>query len=281
MTNIANKTAFVTGAASGIGLALTKALLARGAKVMMADMNAEGLKAAQAGLNNPENTATVVCDVADAASVQAAAKATIDRFGKAHLIFNNAGVSLAGRPGQIDLKDWHWITDINLMGVVYGCETFIPLIASHGEGGHIINTASMAGHVTTSGMGPYFATKFAVVGYSEALRVELARADIGVSCLCPTWVTTNIHNTSDKSPGAESTGGKNRAEFKTSKPYLAIKELIENGMSPDDYAQLTMTSIEANRLHVFNDPQARQEMINRHEANLADYDACLSDLGMA
>lgn len=276
MTDIANKTAFVTGAASGIGLALTKALLERGAKVMMADMNAEGLKAAQASLDNAENTATVVCDVADAASVQAAAKATIDRFGKAHLVFNNAGVSLAGLPGRIKLDDWRWITDINLMGVVYGCETFIPLIASHGEGGHIINTASMAGHVATAGMGPYFATKFAVVGYSEALRLELAKIGVGVSCLCPTWVTTNIHNTSDKSPGAVN----NREKFKASKPYLAIKELIENGMSPEDYAELTMKSIEANRMHVFNDPEARQHMIERHEANLADYDACLSDLGM-
>lgn len=276
MTDIANKTAFVTGAASGIGLALTKALLGRGAKVMMADMNAEGLKAAQASLNAYDDTATVVCDVSDEASVQAAAKATIDAFGKVHLIFNNAGVSLAGLPGRINLEDWRWITDINLMGVVYGVETFLPLIASHGEGGHIVNTASMAGHVATSGMGPYFATKFAVVGYSEALRVELAKVDIGVSCLCPTWVTTNIHNTSDKSPGAVN----NREAFKSSKPYLAIKELIENGMSPDDYAELVMKSVETNRLHVFNDPEARQHMIDRHEANLADYDACLSDLGL-
>lgn len=276
MTDIANKTAFVTGAASGIGLALTKALLERGTKVMMADMNAEGLKAAQTSLGRPDDTDIVVCDVADATSVQGAAKATIDRFGKAHLVFNNAGVSLAGLPGKFNLEDWRWIVDINIMGIVYGCETFIPLIASHGEGGHIINTASMAGHVATSGMGPYFTTKFAVVGYSEALRVELSKLGIGVSCLCPTWVTTNIHNTSDKSPGAVN----NREAFKTSAPYLAIKELIENGMSPDDYAELTMKSIKANRLHVFNDPEARQHMVERHAANLADYDACLLDLGM-
>lgn len=276
MTDITNKTAFVTGAASGIGLSLTKALLAHGAKVMMADMNAEDLKDAQASLNRPEETDTVICDVADATSVQAAAKAAIDKFDKIHLVFNNAGVSLAGLPGRINLDDWRWITDINLLGIVYGCETFIPHIASHGEGGHIINTASMAGHVATGGMGPYFATKFAVVGYSEALRVELSKIGIGVSCLCPTWVKTNIHNTSDKSPGAVN----NREAFKTSKPYLAIKDLIENGMGPDEYAELTMKSIEANRLHVFNDPEARQHMIDRHTANLADYDACLSDLGL-
>ena len=276
MTEIANKTAFVTGAASGIGLALTKALLARGAKVMMADMNEAGLKSAQESLNAPDNTAIVVCDVSDASSVQGAAKATIDTFGKVHLVFNNAGVSLAGLPGQFNLEDWRWITDINLMGVVYGVETFLPLISAHGEGGHIINTASMAGHVATQGMGPYFATKFAVVGYSEALRMELAQTGIGVSCLCPTWVKTNIHNTSDISPGAVD----NREAFKSSKAYLTVKDLIDNGMSPDDYAELCMKAIKANRLHVFNDSDVRQALIDRHVSNLADFDACIADLGL-
>jgi len=163
------------------------------------------------------------------------------------------------------------------LGVVYGVETFLPLITSHGEGGHIINTASMAGHVTNPGMGPYFATKFAVVGYSEALSMELAKTKIGVSCLCPTWVKTNIHNTSDISPGAVN----NREAFKTSETYLAVKDLIENGMSPDLYAQLCMKAIEANRLHVFNDPEVRQAMIDRHTSNLADFDACIADLGLS
>ena len=129
----------MTGAASGIGLALSKALLARGAKVMMADINAEGLNAAQASLNRPDDTNSIVCDVADAASVQAAAKATIDSFGKIHFVFNNAGVGLAGRPGKFNLDDWRWIVDINVLGIVYGCETFIPHISSHGEGGHILS----------------------------------------------------------------------------------------------------------------------------------------------
>ena len=273
MTEIKNKTAFVTGAASGIGLALTKALLGRGVKVMMADMNAQGLEEAQANVGK-ENTATVICDVADAASVQAAAKATLETFGKLHLLFNNAGVSLAGLPGQIKLEDWRWITDINLLGIVYGVETFLPLISAHGEGGHIINTASMAGHVATAGMAPYFATKYAVVGYSEALHAELSPHGIGVSCLCPTWVKTNIHNTSDKSPGAVN----NREAFKSSKAYLTVKSLIKNGMSPDTYAELCMKGIEANRLHIFNNPEAREDMTKRHEALQADYEANLKDL---
>lgn len=274
MTAIANKTAFVTGAASGIGLALTKALLARNCKVMMADIDADRLTEARM-LVGESNTAMVVCNVADVASVQAAAQATHEAFGDVHLLFNNAGVSLAGYPGQFDIKDWQWITDINLMGVAHGVETFVPLLMAHGESGHIINTASMAGHGAFPGMGPYNATKFAVVGYSEALRLELARSGIGVSCLCPTWVQTNIHNTSDNSPGALSGG----EDHKNSKSYKAVKALIENGMSADLYAELCMKAIEADRLHVFNDPEVRQSMIDRHNANLADFDACLADLG--
>ncbi len=274
MTDIINKTAFVTGAASGIGLALCKALLGKGAKVMMADINSEALETARESLGTPDQTATIICDVAKVESVQAAAKAASDHFGNIHLVFNNAGVSLAGRPGTIALEDWRWITDINLLGIVYGCETFVPLIAAHGEGGHIINTASMAGHIAHIGMAPYFATKFAAVGYSEALFHELAPLGIGVSCLCPTWVKSNIHNTSDKSPAA----AKTRAQFKQSKAYLTVKSLVENGMSADIYAQLAIKAIEDNRLYVFNDPEARQSLIERHKNLLADYDACLSDL---
>jgi short-subunit dehydrogenase len=113
-----------------------------------------------------------------------------------------------------------------------------------------------------------------VVGYSEALRMELARAGISVSCLCPTWVQSNIHNTSDNSPGAVN----GREEYKKSKAYQTVKSLIENGMSAEVYAELCMKAIEANRLHVFNDPEVRQPMIDRHVANLADFDACLADL---
>ena len=133
MTDIKNKTTFVTGAASGIGFALAEGLLKRGAKVMLVDIDAEGLKAAQQKLGS-ENTAISICDVADPEAVKAAAAATIEEFGNVHLVFNNAGVSLPGRPGRIALEDWRWITDINILGVVYGCEAFIPHIASHGEG---------------------------------------------------------------------------------------------------------------------------------------------------
>lgn len=275
MTDIKNKTAFVTGAASGIGFALVEGLLKRGAKVMMVDIDGEGLAAARKKLGS-ENTAISVCDVADPDAVKASAAAAIEAFGNVHLVFNNAGVSLPGRPGRIALEDWRWITDINILGVVYGCESFIPHIMGHGEGGHIINTASTAGHLTGIGMAPYFASKFAVVGYSEALSQELAEANIGVSCLCPTWVKSNIHNTADKAPVA----GQYRDKFRASKAYETIKGYIENGMDADVYAELCLKAVEANRLHVFNDPEARVAVEARGKALLADYDANLKDLGL-
>ena len=275
MTDIKNKTAFVTGAASGIGLALAEGLLKRGAKVMLVDIDAKGLAAARKKLGT-DNTAIAVCDVADPDAVKTAAASAIDIFGNVHLVFNNAGVSLPGRPGRIALEDWRWITDINILGVVYGCESFIPHIMEHGEGGHIINTASTAGHLTGIGMAPYFASKFAVVGYSEALSQELAETNIGVSCLCPTWVKSNIHNTADKAPVA----GQFRDKFRASKAYETIKGYIENGMDADVYAELCLKAVEANRLHVFNDPEARIAVKMRGQSLLSDYDANLKDLGL-
>ena len=165
MNYFENKVAFVTGAASGIGLALSKALIARGVKVMMADINADALADARAVLSGV--TGQVRCDVADAQSVADAAQATLETFGKVHFVFNNAGVAMAGLPGGIKLPDWRWAVDINLMGVVYGVEAFAPILREQGEGGHIINTASMAGHATTATLAPYNTTKFAVVAYSE------------------------------------------------------------------------------------------------------------------
>ncbi len=279
MTDISQKTAFVTGAASGIGLALTKALLDKGANVMMADIDGPGLDAASDALSNQidnvsERLESIICDVADYDALRAASETTVETFGNVHIVVNNAGVSLPGRPGRIYPEDWRWINDINMMGVAYGCEIFLPLILAHGEGGHIVNTASMAGHVAAKGMGPYFATKFGVVGYSEALFHEVSDLGVGVSCLCPTWVQSNIHNTADKSPMAEKT----RERFKGSQSYAAVKALIENGMSAERYAALCIKGIETNRLYVFNDAEARQAIVDRSAHLLADYDACLEDL---
>ncbi len=275
MIDYENKTAFVTGAASGIGFALCETLLAKGAKVMMADVNGPGLIEAAERLGGvAENLATTLCDVRKPASVKAAADATIEAFGKVHIVMNNAGVALTGQSGKTDLKDWQWIVDINLMGVVYGVEIFTPLIKAHGEGGHFLNTASMAGHMTTEFMPPYHATKFAVVGFSESIAQELLRHDIRVTCLCPTWVKSNIAKSGMARPSAGH--GKSSENAMIKKAQDNVAHLIANGMDAPRMAELTLAMMAEGRLHVFNDPDARPAIDIRAKALAEDYDAALT-----
>lgn len=274
MDDFQNKTAFVTGAASGIGLALTKALVSQGVNVMMADIDLTALEKVALEINMPDQIATVKCDVADYKSLLYASEMTSKRFDKIHLLFNNAGVSLGGASGKITAKDWRWIVDINLMGVIYGVETFLPLMLSHSEGGYIVNTASMAGHFTTALMAPYNATKFAVVGYSESLRQEFENTNIGISILCPTWVKSNIYNAPAKRPSS----AESSEDFTQTPTYHLSKHLIDNGMSAEEFAELTLRAIAQKRFYVFNDPAARVAIDARRDHILADYDACLTDL---
>lgn len=274
MKDFNNKTAFVTGAASGIGLAISKVLLSEGAKVMMSDVDIDALNMAAQSINKPNQIETVHCNVADYDSVVAAAKAAKTRFGNVHMLFNNAGVSLAGRNGDIDINDWRWIVDINLMGVVHGIEAFLPHMQSHGEVSHIINTASMAGHFTSSYMSPYNATKFAVVGYSESLRQQFEGSSVGISVLCPTWVKSNIYNTPEGAPSRADSD----QDFTDSPIYEMSKNLIDNGMSAEDFAALSLRAVLQKRFYVFNDPDAKQAIDQRRNHILSDYDACLADV---
>jgi NAD(P)-dependent dehydrogenase (short-subunit alcohol dehydrogenase family) len=152
MRELAGKTAFVTGGASGIGLALGRAFAEAGMKVMLADIEAGALAAAVTQVRDlGPDVCGIACDVADPASVEHAAKASFETFGDVHILCNNAGVATAGSIEDISLENWRWVLDVNLMGVVHGIHTFLPHIRAHGEGGHFVNTASMAG--MNSGLG--------------------------------------------------------------------------------------------------------------------------------
>ena len=268
--DVSGKTAFVTGGASGIGLEIGRVLMEQGAQVMLADRDADGLAAAKADLGNVQ---TVVCDVSDPASVQAAADATIAAFGKVHIVVNNAGVSLAGSPGRTPLKDWQWIVDINLMGVVYGVEVFTPLIQSHGEGGYCINTASMSGHLATPQLGAYTATKFAVVGYSESLAQDLAPHKIGVSVLCPGWVKTDINKTHEGRPSGHDQDG----AFADNPGMQMISDAVEQGLPPRHVAEWAFESMQAGRFYIFTHPSMRRWIQKRASLVDADYAACVDD----
>src|ERR1700680_4698403 len=192
MRDLAGKTAFVTGGAAGIGLALGRAFAQNGMKVMLADIETETLQAAVKSLQaiGPDVSGTV-CDVTDPASVERAAKTTFDAFGNVHIVCNNAGVAAGGGIDLISLDNWRWLRDVNLMGVLHGIRTFLPHLRGHGEGGHIVNTASMAGMNGGLGFSPYVASKFAGGGLSEGLggagdapQAAWHRRDRALSGLC-------------------------------------------------------------------------------------------------
>ena len=195
INDLAGKTAFITGGASGIGLAMAKSFGARGANVMLADIEEAPLKDAIELLSKTNTQVDgILLDVSDRNAMQEAAKQTIERFGKVHIVCNNAGIGAGGPMEEVTPSDWEWSIDVNLKGGVWGIEAFVPLIKEHGEGGHVVNTASMAGVVPIPGFGPYTATKYAVVGMSEDLSMELEPFGIGVSVLCPGFVATQIAN---------------------------------------------------------------------------------------
>jgi NAD(P)-dependent dehydrogenase (short-subunit alcohol dehydrogenase family) len=261
------KTAFITGGAAGIGLSIAKALAVRGANIMLADLDSARLQDAAAIISALGAEVDItLCDVADEAMVRASAEATIERFGKVHIVANNAGVATGGMAGSTPIRDWRWVVDINLMGVVHGTEIFMPLIRSHGEGGHILNTASMAGHVASKGMSPYHATKFAVVGYSEALHAELADSNVGVSVLCPAWVKTGIHTSAFSRPSGGGTA--DDAQFKQ------MAAVIDAGLDSDIVGEWTVKCIVDGRFYIFTHPAFAVFITQRHESIMADYAAC-------
>ena len=171
MQDVAGKVAFVTGGASGMGLAMARSFSAAGMKVVIADIEQAALDAvADEFAASNADVLALQLDVTDRAAMQRAAEATIDAFGKVHVVCNNAGVAVGGGVDAMSYEDWDWVMNVNLDGVVNGVQTFVDLIKSHGEGGHFVNTASMAGHLAFGGLGVYNTTKFAVVGMSEAMR---------------------------------------------------------------------------------------------------------------
>jgi NAD(P)-dependent dehydrogenase (short-subunit alcohol dehydrogenase family) len=200
MMEVAGKTAFVTGAASGIGLGIATALSQAGVKVMLCDIEDAALVKAVADLKlTNADVDGVRADVSLKAELQAAADAIIARYVKVHILVNNAGVGGGGSYGRWTDASWNWTLDVNLMSVVWGVEIFGPLIEAHGEGGQIVSTASIAGLI--AGAGPaYNVTKYGVVGLSEGLRVRLAPLGIGVSVLCPGFIRTKIMNSERNFP---------------------------------------------------------------------------------
>ena len=194
MQDLAGRTAFITGAASGIGLGIATALSQAGVKVMLCDIEEEALATAVAKLKlTNADVDGVRADVSLKADLHAAADATVSRYGKVHILVNNAGVAGGRGYGHWTDAGWNWVLDVNLMSVIWGIEIFGPLIEAHGEGGQVVSTASVFGLIA-GGSPQYDVTKYGVVALSEGLRPVLAPRKIGVSVLCPGVVRTHIFN---------------------------------------------------------------------------------------
>ncbi|MFN2327616.1 MAG: SDR family NAD(P)-dependent oxidoreductase [Chromatocurvus sp.] len=226
---------FITGGASGIGLAMARELGNRGMSLMLADIEADALEQAAGELRSSGIEAeTVVLDVGDHVAYERVARYTLERLGKINFLFNNAGVGALSPAGQTPVADWQWVVNVNLLGVAYGVENFLPSMLALNEPCFIMNTASLAGHVANPGFGPYNATKFAVVGYSESLRLELASSNVGVAVLCPAWVKTRIahsgRNHPDNAKAEASVGGMNAIAKLIEEEGIPVQELVERAL---------------------------------------------------
>jgi NAD(P)-dependent dehydrogenase (short-subunit alcohol dehydrogenase family) len=264
LQNLESRTAFVTGGASGIGLGMVQAFLDHGMKVAVADVRDDHLKQAATQLGARDDVMFMQLDVTDRPGCKAAADAAIQRFGRIHVLCNNAGVGIMGAAQDLSYADWDWSLGVNLGGVFNGVHTFLPHLLAHGEGAHIVNTASV-GAVLPAGIA-YGAPKAAVLAMSEGLRTELAERNIGVTCLLPGPVSSNIHEVAALRP----------ARFSDTKLHDAEKKLAERTaspywMDPLDVGYMVVDAIQRNLAFIFTHNEHREGVARRFEAILAAF----------
>ena len=271
MENLVGKTAFITGAASGMGLAMARSFSAAGMKVVLADIEQDELaKVEQEFAASNRESLCLRLDVTSRGSMEEAAQKTIERFGKVHVLVNNAGVAVQGKLDEMEYRDWDWTLGVNLDGVVNGLQTFISRIKAHGEGGHIINTASMAGQIALPGIGVYTASKYAVVGISETLRLDLANDDIGVSVLCPGLVDTNIFHSGRNRP-AELEATTDTSKFIGRKAPNETetgmqKTINQDALDPKLVGDMVLHAIRNNEPYIFTHPELEKMVEDRFKS---------------
>ena len=246
MKIFAGRVAFVTGGASGIGYGLVQNFLGLGMRVVAVDFNRSYLDEKRRALAGRDDVHFIEADVGDRDQVRAAADETVRRFGRIHVLCNNAGIGGGGDTHDPDFEAWDRALRVNLGGVVNGVKIVTPLILAHGEGGHIVNTSSMAGIVPLPlpGLGAYQTAKFAVRGLTESLRMSLAPRGIGVSCLFPGGTRTRIIEA----------GARNEAE------RAAAVEMVSSWMDPVELGALVVEGIRANAPYILTHTEFREEV---------------------
>jgi NAD(P)-dependent dehydrogenase (short-subunit alcohol dehydrogenase family) len=264
MQIFSDRTAVVTGAASGIGLGMSRRFVRESMNVVMADIEAERLApvAAALGEQGHGRVVAVPTDVSDAAQMDTLAARAAEAFGTVHVLCNNAGVLLPNRPlWQNDLDDWQWLLGVNLWGVIHGLRAFLPAMIAGGDEGHVVNTSSAAGLFPIPGIAPYCAAKHAVTALTEVLDQDLRKAGsrIGVSLLCPGPVASDIAHAARNRPGWVPQPGDAEA-LGTSATNLAA------GLHPDEAGNLVFDAIREERFYVFTDESTKENGQRRAEA---------------
>lgn len=274
MDELNGKVAVVTGASSGIGRALAVALAAEGMQLALADVEVAPLEdTAEMVRDHGVGTLVVPTDVSDPTEVEALAERTVGEFGALHLACNNAGVSAGGLGWEIDLETWNWVLGVNFYGVLNGVRSFLPRIFDSG-GGHVVNTASMAGLTSPPGMSPYNVSKHAVVTLTESLAQELAMThpEVGVSVLCPGWVRTRIHEADRNRPTNPADAIDEAAD--APEALAAMREMVEGfingGLDPAAVAAHVVEAVKANRTYILTHPHWRDLITDRTERIVKD-----------
>lgn len=266
MSKFKGKTAIISGGAEGIGLSVAKALGEQGMNIVLTDINQQNLENAAKELEEsgvPVLTARL--DVADEEQWKHIAEKASERFGKLHMVVNNAGVG--GDSVSVEnqeKKGWQWTLDVNLMGVVYGAKTIVPFIKSHDEGGWIVNVASMAGMGGFLHGGAYNATKAAVVALSESWYEELSSQNINVSVLCPAFVKTRIYDSERNRPEqykSEISSSESNNSF-----LKKTKKMIENGIEVSIVGKRVVEALNNGEFYIFTHPGYRSEIQDRFKA---------------
>jgi NADP-dependent 3-hydroxy acid dehydrogenase YdfG len=275
LKNFKDKVAVITGAASGIGLSIAKKCIKEGMKVVLSDIEEDPLKKVTDELKNVGGDAiSVVCDVSKLEDVKNLAEQTLKTFGKVNLLVNNAGVIPGMNILKNTLKDWEWVMGVNLWGVIYGVNTFLPIMLEQSEESHIINNSSYAGIVAVNGV--YGVTKFGVTSLTELMKAELTKINskVNVSLLIPGIVDTGIVNSNRNRPAELKNPSKgNRNWDEINKRLEFTRNLYRNSMSPDLVADMVFNAIENDIFYIFTHVMMKAMIEARNKEMLSGFDA--------